>query len=185
MEHSNSEETFNIEVGDEPENDFEILMSPILSTKFDSINKRLDKIDKYLGENREMYIDMLGTIEKVSGENKEILKENREMYTEALNKIEETEKQNMNEIRPVINNMRLNNIRLEDNLFNSPFHHSRVYNRFWRKGCINNNSQIPDLTSTSSTLPGLLGIPFITSNSYNAYSNKTTPINSPKTKYTN
>ena len=162
----------------EKEDDFEVLMSPMLSNKFENIQGRLDNIESYLKENRDLYIDMLETIQKVSNENKKILKENREMYTEALKKIEETEKQNMNEIRPVLNNMRENNLRLEENVFNTPFQNSRIYNRFWRRGGL--TSQLPTISTLSSTLPGLLGIPFIRTDNYNSLSNRNTPINSPK-----
>ena len=148
--------------------DYEVMMSPILSNKLDNVDNKLenldtnynnitlkiDKIEEYLKENRDMYIDMLETINKVSSENRNILKENREMYTEALKKIEAAEVNNMNELRPVLNNMRNNNIRLENNMI-SPFYTSRVYNRFWRSGHIGNSS-----------IPGILGLPFINNSSF-------------------
>lgn len=134
------------------DDDYEILMSPLLSAKFEKIDTTLKNIEMYLNNNREMYMGMMETIQQLSIENKEILKENREMYTNALNRIEETERNNMNELKPLIENIEKNNIRLEENMLKTPYYHSRMYNHFWRKNAV---------TSKNTGISGLVGLPFL------------------------
>lgn len=136
-------------------NDFHIDNTPNISHKIDKLSERLTNIEKHLKNNREIYIQLLENINLVSNENKKILTENREMYTRALKKIEETEIQNMNEIRPIINNISKNNTILENNLL-SPLNPSRIHNRFWRQRALpSHNIQ----NSLKSNISGVLGIP--------------------------
>ena len=136
-------------------NDFRIDNTPNVSNKLDKLSERLTNIENHLKNNREIYIQLLENINVVSNENKKILTENREMYTTALKKIEETEIQNMNEIRPIINNISKNNNILENNLL-SPLNPSRIHNRFWRQRALpKHNIQ----NSLNSNISGVLGIP--------------------------
>ena len=136
-------------------NDFRIDNTPNISNKLDKLSERLTNIENHLKDNREIYIQLLENINIVSNENKKILTENREMYTKALKKIEETEIQNMNEIRPIINNISKNNTILENNLL-SPLNPSRIHNRFWRQRALpRHNIQ----NSLNSNVSGVLGIP--------------------------
>jgi len=134
------------------EDDYEVLMSPLLSSKFEKMDKKLKNIETYLNNNREIYMGMMEKIQQLSIDNKEILKENREMYTNALSKIEETERNNMNELKPLIENIEKNNIRLEENMLKTPYYHSRMYNHFWRKNAV---------TSKNTMISGLVGLPFL------------------------
>ena len=138
----------------------EVLMSPLLSKKFelleskiDLINQKYDKVYQFLEDNRQLYLSMLEMINKASNDNNKILNENRKLYTDALKKIEDTEKQNMNEIRPIINNMLANNNNIENNIL-SPIFQSRVYNRYWRMNHINN---------TSDKVNAILGLQYVPS----------------------
>lgn len=136
-------------------NDFRIDNTPDISNKLDKLSERLTNIENHLKNNREIYIQLLENINLVSNENKKILTENRQMYTTALKKIEETEIQNMNEIRPIINNISKNNNILENNLV-SPLNPSRIHNRFWRQQALpKHNIQ----NSLNSNISGVLGIP--------------------------
>lgn len=125
----------------------EILMSPLLSAKFEKIDAKLktitesiQNINVFLEENRQMYSNMLTSITEVSNENKRILSENRKLYTDALKKIEETEKQNMNELRPIIDTMNVNTKTIEENI-TSTMLQSRIYNRYWRLNHFNSNTK--------------------------------------------
>jgi phenylalanyl-tRNA synthetase alpha subunit len=145
----------------------EILMSPILSQKFEQIDQMIKEIKDqnehiqssvcdiktYIEENRQVYLKMLETINLVSNENKKILSENRKLYTDALNKIQETEQENMDKITPIIKSMS-NNTKLIENNITSPMFQSRIYNRYWRTN---------RFTNTQNRLRGLLGTPSISS----------------------
>ena len=133
----------------EKNNEYEIIMSPTLSTQLNSINnnynsliEKVDKINNYLVENRNIYLEMLKQINEVSKKNCQILEENRKMYTKCLNEIKDAEQQNMEEIRPILDNMNLNNKKLEENISNYPLQQSRVYNRFWRSAVPSKYSNI-------------------------------------------
>ena len=145
-----------INIMDKGEEEYHILMSPLLSEKFTNLDNKINNIENYLKKNREMYVSMLETIEKASKENHKILKENREMYTKALYKIQETEQQNMDKIKPLLQNIEKNNTRLEENILNGPHYHSRVYNHFWRKNAITRKT-----TKPSSLLAGIIGLPYL------------------------
>jgi len=126
----------------------EVLMSPLLSNKFsnledkiNNLNSKYDQIFKFLEENRQLYLSMLKMINDASNDNNKILIENKKLYTDALKKIENTEnteKYNIDEIRPIINNMLINNKSFENNIL-SPIFQSRVYNRYWRMNHAQNN----------------------------------------------
>ena len=131
-----------------------------ISKKIDILSERLYKIENYLQNNRELYIDLLENINNLSIENKKILTENREMYTKALKKIEETEIKNMNEIRPIINNIGKNNQILENNIL-SPFNSSRVHNRFWRRTLVPSHNLQENL---KNTIPEILETPLYNEN---------------------
>ena len=138
----------------------EVLMSPLLSEKFElleskiqSMNEKYNKIYQFLEDNRQLYLSMLEMINKASNDNNKILNENRKLYTDALKKIEDTEKQNMNEIRPIINNMLTNNNAIENNIL-SPIFQSRVFNRYWRMNHIN---------SASNRVNAILGLQYVPS----------------------
>tara|TARA_B100001094_G_C18149351_1_gene782713 strand:- start:1346 stop:1855 length:510 start_codon:yes stop_codon:yes gene_type:complete len=133
-----------------------------ISKKIDILSERLYKIENYLQNNRELYIDLLENINNLSIENKKILTENREMYTKALKKIEETEIKNMNEIRPIINNIGKNNQILENNIL-SPFNSSRVHNRFWRRTLIPSHNIQENL---KNTIPEILETPLYNQNKH-------------------
>lgn len=123
-----------------------VLMSPLLSQKIENLenqisnlNSKYDKIYSYLEDNRQMYLSMLKMINDASNDNNKILIENKKLYTDAIKKIENNEKQNIEEIRPIINNMLMNNKSFEKNIL-SPIFQSRVYNRYWRMNHIQNTS---------------------------------------------
>ena len=145
----------------------EILMSPILSQKFEHINQMIQEIKNqnehiqssvsdikiYIEENRQVYLRMLEAINRVSNENKKILSENRKLYTDALNKIQETEQENMDKITPIIKSMSSNTKLIENNI-TSPMFQSRIYNRYWRTN---------NLSNSQNRLRGILGTPSISS----------------------
>ena len=134
----------------------EILMSPLLSDKFDKINndiknlnKKCDKIFNFLEENRQIYLEMLKMINNASSENNKILNENKKLYKEAIKKIEDSKTEY--DINPIINNMLENNKTIEDNNSFATSYQSRIYNRYWRLNYRKHNSN----------LNSILGLQFI------------------------
>ena len=152
------------------DDDYTIVNSPNMSEKIEAIDIKVTNIEQLLKKissklennksqyvvNKNEYLDMLQKIEEISKSNKQILQENRKMYTEALEKIQNTEVQNMDEIRPILNDMNTNTQKLESNICD-PLLNSRMLYRSWR-----NFSFLPNFTQ-GGNLNGLLGIPFISS----------------------
>ena len=155
-------------------NEYNIISSPNMFEKIEKIEDRINNIETLLESisnkitidnsqysgNSEQYLNMLQQIEEISKSNKTILQENRKMYTNALEKIQNTGEQNMDEIRPILNEMTSNTQKLENNICD-PYFSSRIFYRNWR----NNSPHINNLEA--SNLNGLLGIPFITALSKN------------------
>jgi len=125
-----------------------------ISYKLDKISEKLIDIENYLKINRENYLQLLQNINLVSNENKKFLNENRIMYTQALKKIEETEIQNMNEIRPIINNISKNNSLLQSNCLSS-FNLSRINNKLWKQRLLINPKIQYNLNSNISSVSSL------------------------------
>jgi len=127
--------------------EYEIIMSPILSNKFQELTQKLSNIEDYL-------------------------KENRKIYRETLTKISNIEEKNKNEIEPIIRKMKINSDILETNN-GSPFEQSRIYNRIMRKRTLPHIN----VSNSSSIIPGLLGVPFVNTSSYNKNTSTSSSIN--------
>lgn len=144
-----------------------VLMSPLLSNRFDKIETKLENIEtvyrdindkfdtilKLLVENSERwdsnkkeYINLLEKNHKISEANFEILNENKELYSETLKNISSN-----SALYPLLEKLDKNNNRLCDNM------DPRVYNRFWRTSGNNTIMKPP----TNFSLGPLTSLPWL------------------------
>jgi chromosome segregation ATPase len=133
------------------DNDYQVLMSPLLSNKIDSmsdkvtlmeekLNRLEDKLDKILEkdtniesilqENKKIYISLMKQNQKLSQKNMEILNSNRKAYVEALEKLDSNE----TEVIEILEKLEKDNKDFASNNISSE---SRIYNRYWRSSGIN------------------------------------------------
>ncbi len=149
-----------------------ILMSPLLSNRFNKIeeklenieisyrdiNEKFDKIIKLLMENSErwdsnkkQYIELLEKNQEISTKNFDILSDNKQIYRDTLKNISPHNPI----LNPLIEKLQINNNKLCDNM------DPRMYNRFWRTSGTNTIMQPPSNFSISS----FSGIPWLWKNS--------------------
>jgi hypothetical protein len=139
-----------------------ILMSPLLSDRFNKIEKKLENIEisykdindkfdtilKLLLENSERwesnkkeYIELLEKNQKISEKNYDILNDNKSIYRDTLKSISSS---NNSVLYPFIEKLQSNNNKLCDNM------DPRIYNRFWRTSGTNTIMQPPSNFSLGS-----------------------------------
>lgn len=144
-------------------NSQEILMSPILSQKFEKIDNKINNlhtkltdvenklsnlisqisnVNSFLENNRELYINLLKSINSISIENKSILEKNSQLYNQAMTEFKLKEKNE--KIMDIFNNITKNNKIIENNI-TSPLCESRIYNRFWRINHLEKQQKLCDL----------------------------------------
>ena len=133
------------------DNDYEVLMSPLLATKLDymdtkvthiesQLNRLEDKLDKILEkdtniesilqENKKIYISLMKQNQNLSQKNMEILTSNRKAYVEALEKLDSNE----TEVIEILEKLEKDNKDFANNNISTE---SRIYNRYWRSSGIN------------------------------------------------
>ena len=151
--------------------DFEIISTPSMFEKMEKLEQRFDKFENLLesinkrlqedhtefSNNKNEYLKMFKKIEEISATNKNILQENRTIYTSALDKLQNTTGNNFNELKPILDKMYQNTNKLDKDLLKD-INTSRQSYRNWR---VQNSNQL--FTTYDSMLPGLLGMPFISS----------------------
>lgn len=149
-------------------NDNHVLMSPLLSqqlekmmtvirgmnTKIDNLETKLSQslqqlsaAHTFLEENRELYLNLLESINTLSSENKIILEKNTKLYTEAIHSLQ-LEDHKVKKITTVFDHICKNNKIIENNVVN-PLFESRVYNRFWRMNHLKKQSTMFGMMSES------------------------------------
>ena len=130
------------------ENEYEIIMSPLLSNRFDNIESKIDtminksaQIDnkydtiiKMLMENKKIYLSLMRENKEVSEKNNTMLNNNRKVYSDALEEIKNNDE---NEIKPILQKIIKSNNELTNNLFKQDYTQSRAINRYWRTSGIN------------------------------------------------
>ena len=136
---------------------FETMMS-VISTVADKIQtleekvqetmKQLSSTQTFLEENRQLYLDLLQSINTVSSENKIILEKNTKLYTEAIHSLQ-LEDHKVKKITTVFDKICKNNSIIENNIVN-PLFESRVYNRFWRMNHTKKQSKILEMIHQNS-----------------------------------
>lgn len=128
------------------EDDYQVLMSPLLSNRLNNIEDKLDKvlgqlnvvteynrnIESILQENKKIYISLMKQNQELSQKNMDILNNNRKQYIEALEKLDENE----NEVKTILEKLEEDNRNLSNNI-NNTSNECRVYNRYWRSSGIN------------------------------------------------
>ena len=138
-----------------------ILMSPLLSNRFNKIeeklenieisyrdiNEKFDKIIKLLMENsdrwdnnKKEYIELLEKNQEISTKNFDILNDNKQIYRDTLKNISPHNPI----LNPLIEKLQINNNKLCDNM------DPRIYNRFWRTSGTNTIMQPPSNFSLGS-----------------------------------
>lgn len=146
----------------------QIMMSPLLSKKFEDIdkklcnlceslqtiasnvqnlNKNLSKVNTALENNRQMYVNLLQSINTVSNENKIILEKNSQLYSEAVQEMK-NDKAN-SRIVTIFDKICNNNTLLKNNMV-SPLCESRIYNRFWRLNHLEKQNKLSKLIKESA-----------------------------------
>lgn len=129
---------------DNSENNYEVLMSPLLANKITSLEDKLNnleaKLDKILEkdtnienilqENKKIYISLMKQNQELSQKNMEILNSNRKAYVEALEKLDSNE----SEVKEILEKLEQDNRDMADGNILSE---SRIYNRYWRSSGIN------------------------------------------------
>ncbi len=125
-------------------NDYQILMSPLLANKISSLENKLNsletKLDKILQkdtdienilqENKKIYISLMKQNQELSQKNMEILNSNRKVYVEALEKLDTNE----TEVKEILEKLEKDN---RDIANSNILSESRIYNRYWRSSGIN------------------------------------------------
>lgn len=146
----------------------EILMSPLLSQKFENIDHKMatlvdtvqqmalqvtslqqhvSEMNTFLENNRTMYVNLLKSIESKSRENKHILEKNSQLYSEAVLELQ-NEKAN-SRIVTIFDKICSNNTMLKNNMV-SPVCESRIYNRFWRLNHVEKHNKLSKLIQESA-----------------------------------
>ena len=165
--------------------DFEIITSPSMIEKMEKLELRFEKFENLLesinqrlqedynefSNNKNEYLKMFKKIEEISATNKNILQENRKIYTSALDKLQNTTGKNFKELKPLLDKMYQNTNQLDEDILQD-INLSRQSYRNWR---VQNNN--PLFTTYNSMLPGLLGMPFISSYNKSMNLDKSTTIN--------
>lgn len=125
-------------------NEQSVLMSPLLSNRFNKIEKKLENIEtsykdinekfdtilqllvensKRWDDNKKEYIELLENNQKISEKNYAILNENKSIYSETVNKLNS---HNDESLFPLLQKLEKNNNKLCSNM------DPRIYNRYWR-----------------------------------------------------
>ena len=111
------------------EDDYQVLMSPLLSKRLNNIEDKLDKvlgqlnvvteynrnIESILQENKKIYISLMKQNQELSQKNMDILNNNRTQYIEALEKLDENE----NEVKTILEKLEEDNRNLSNNINNT------------------------------------------------------------------
>lgn len=128
------------------ENNYQVLMSPLLSNRLNNLEDKLDKvlnqlnvitnynhnIENILQENKKIYISLMKQNQELSQKNMDILTNNRQAYVEALEKLDENE----TEVKAILEKLEKDNKDLSENIGNTTSE-CRIYNRYWRSSGIN------------------------------------------------
>ena len=128
--------------------EYQIIMSPLLSNRFDKLEDKIEKlinhsieidtkyntIIKMLSENKKIYLSLLRDNKELSEKNNEMLNNNRKVYSEALSQIKNTDEK---EIKPILQKLIKTNNDLNHNLIKKEYDQSRAVNRYWRTSGIN------------------------------------------------
>lgn len=128
--------------------EYQIIMSPLLSNRFDKLEDKIEKlinhsieidtkyntIIKMLSENKKIYLSLLRDNKELSVKNNEMLNNNRKVYSEALSEIKNTDEK---EIKPILQKLIKTNNDLNHNLIKKEYDQSRAVNRYWRTSGIN------------------------------------------------
>ena len=133
--------------------EYQVLMSPILSEKFEKIDTEINIIKTAILENNNNNLLLTGLI-------KDITKENKNIYKKIFLEIQNNNKiikenslilQNIdNKIMKLENNIE----NLENNLNNNYQLNSRIYNHYWRRNAVTHKNN-------SSILSGIIGLPYL------------------------
>ena len=128
--------------------EYQIIMSPLLSNRFDKLEDKIEKlinhsveidtkyntIIKMLSENKKIYLSLLRDNKELSEKNNEMLNNNRKVYSEALSEIKNTDEK---EIKPILQKLIKTSNDLNSNLIKKEYDQSRAVNRYWRTSGIN------------------------------------------------
>ena len=153
-------------MSNDDQNTQNILMSPLLSERFNNIENKLESIkndyidinDKFntilellvenskrWDENKKEYIQLLEKNHELSQRNFDILKENNSIFNETLKKTS-----NNDYMASVFDKLEKNNNKLINNIGDM---NARYYNRYWRTSGNNTIMQPPLNSGISSILP--------------------------------
>jgi hypothetical protein len=129
----------------EPNQEYQIVMSPLLSDRIDKLENKVNGIDQKLDMVLEHIENQTKDFNKLLEENINLLQENRKLYLEALEKIQQTEDR---EVKPMLKELYEANNKL---FLNSGLLEARIINRTWR-----NNYKLRE--NGNITIPSTLGI---------------------------
>lgn len=128
--------------------EYQIIMSPLLSNRFNNLESKIEKliekseqneikyntIIEMLSENKKIYLSLLRENKDLSEKNNTMLNNNRKVYSEALDQIKNTDE---TEIKPILQKLIKSNNDLTTNIFKQDYNQSRAINRYWRTSGIN------------------------------------------------
>ena len=129
----------------DPNQEYQIVMSPLLSDRIDKLENKVNGIDQKLDMVLEHIENQTKDFNKLLEENINLLQENRKLYLEALEKIQQTEDR---EVKPMLKELYEANNKL---FLNSGLLEARIINRTWR-----NNYRLRE--NGNITIPSTLGI---------------------------